>query len=138
MQKPSMVKMDNRVFESATWASQLAIKGQEKSPLEKRCGFDSRGSEKPWDDIRIVIKLNRGRDGAVRSARINCGKSMLERAIQHLCIIEFSCNLATETEKDPASLNVKAREYIPEPTAVVAPKLQIREAAEYERKLPTV
>ena len=49
MQKPSMVKMDNRVFESATWASQLAIKGQKKSPLEKRCGFDSRGSEKSWE-----------------------------------------------------------------------------------------
>ena len=90
-----------------------------------------------WN-ITIVIKLNRGRDGAVRSARINCGKSMLERAIQHLCVIEFSCDSATKTEKDPASLNVKAREYIPEPTAVVAPKLQIREAADYERKLPTV
>ena len=90
-----------------------------------------------WN-IRIVIKLNRGRDGAVRSARINCGKSMLERAMQHLCVIEFSCDSATETEKDPASLNVKAREYIPEPTAVVAAKLRIREAAECERNVPTV
>ena len=36
-----------------------------------------------WN-IGIVMKLNRGRDGAVRSARIKCGKSMLERAIQHL------------------------------------------------------
>ena len=36
-----------------------------------------------WN-IGVVMKLNRGRDGAVRSARIKCGKSMLERAIQHL------------------------------------------------------
>ena len=29
----------------------------------------------------MVMKLNRGGDGAVRSARIKCGESMLERDI---------------------------------------------------------
>ena len=90
-----------------------------------------------WN-IGIVMKLNSGRDGAVRSARIKCGKSMLERAIQHLCLVELSCDLTTETGENSASLNVNAREYITEQTAAVAAKLQIRDAAEYERKLPTV
>ena len=35
-------------------------------------------------------------------------------------------------------IKVNAREYIPERTAAVAAKLQIRDAAEYERELPTV
>ena len=47
-----------------------------------------------WDhgrgNIGIVMKPNRGRDGAVRSARIKCGKSMVERAIQHLYPMESS------------------------------------------------
>ena len=38
--------MDNRLFESAASASQPAIKGQEKSTLERRRGVDSRRSEK--------------------------------------------------------------------------------------------
>ena len=33
-----------------------------------------------WN-IGMVMKLNRGGDGAVRSARIKCGESMLERDI---------------------------------------------------------
>ena len=63
---------------------------------------------------------------------------MLERAIQDLCPTELSCDLVTEREKDPATLKVNAREYIPERMVVVAAKLQIREATEYEKELPTV
>ena len=85
-----------------------------------------------WD-IGIVMKLNRGRDGAVPSARIKYGKSMLERAIQHLYPMELSCDLTTETGQNSTSLNVNAKEYIPEQTAAVAAKLQIRDAAEYEK-----
>ena len=71
------------------------------------------------------MKLNRGRDAAVRSAKIKCGKSMLERAIQHLCPMELSCDLTTATGENSASLNVNTREFMPERTA----KLQIRDAA---------
>ena len=86
----------------------------------------------------IVMKLSGGRDGVVRSATIEWGKSMLKRAIQHLYPRELSCDLVTETENDPATLKVNAREYIPKRTAAVATNLQIREATEYENELPTV
>ena len=78
-----------------------------------------------WN-IEIVMKLNRGRDRAVRLASIKFGKPMLERVIQHLYFMELSCNLTTEIGGNSASLNVNAREYISERTATVAAKLQIR------------
>ena len=77
-----------------------------------------------WN-IGIFMKLTRGRDGVVQSARIKCGKSMLEKAIRHLHPLNLSYNRATETEKDPPSLNVNALEYLPERTAAVVVKLQI-------------
>ena len=95
-----------------------------------------------WDhgrwNIGIVMKPNRGRDGAVRSARIKCGKSMVERAIQHLYPMESSWDLTVEAGENFVSLNVNAQEYILERTVAVAAKLQIRGAAEYERELLTV
>ena len=63
-----------------------------------------------WN-IEIVMKLKRGREGVVWSARIKCGKSM------HLYPIELSCYLITSTKKDPATLYVNVQEYIPEQTA---------------------
>ena len=84
------------------------------------------------------MKPNRGRDGAVRSARIKCGKSMVERAIQHLYPMESSWDLTVEAGENFVSLNVNAQEYILERTVAVAAKLQIRGAAEYERELLTV
>ena len=61
-----------------------------------------------WN-IGIVMKLNRGRDRAVRSARTKCTKSMLERAIQRLYPMGLSCNLTAETGENSASLKVDAR-----------------------------
>ena len=43
--------------------------------------------------IGIVVKLLEGRDGVVRGARLRAGKSYLERAIQHLCPMELSCDV---------------------------------------------
>ena len=82
---------------------------------QKNCGR--------WN-IEIVIKLNRGRDRAVRLVSIKFGKPML--VIQHLYFMELSCNLTTEIGGNSASSNVNAREYISERTAAVAAKLQIR------------
>ena len=48
----------------------------------------------------------------------------------HLYPMDLSCDLTTETGENSASLNVNAREYILERTAVVAVKLQIRDATE--------
>ena len=108
MQKSSMAKMDNRVFESAASASQPAIKAR-KNELSKEDVMliqedqKNRGS---WN-IEIVIKLNRGRDRAVQSTRIKCGKSILERAIQPSSHPrKLSCDLVMETEKYPAILNL--------------------------------
>ena len=78
MQKPSMAKMSKTVFESATWALQPAIKGQ-KNELSKGEVVLIHGDQKNRE--RWNMKLNRGRDGVVQSARIKYGKSMLQRDI---------------------------------------------------------
>ena len=41
-----MAKISKRVFESATWALQPAMKGQKKRTLERRSCVDSWGSKK--------------------------------------------------------------------------------------------
>ena len=79
------------------------------------------------------MKLNRGRDRVVQSARIKYGKSMLERTIQYFHPMELFYDLVWRTEKDAATLNVNTREYVTEQTKAVAAKLQIREATPYSR-----
>ena len=128
MQKPSMAKMSKTVFESATWALQPAIKGQ-KNELSKGEVVLIHGDQKNRE--RWNMKLNRRRDGVVQSARTKYGKSMLQRDIQDLYPMELSFNLVAEKEKDLETLKVNAGEYIPERTAAVAAKLQIRETTEY-------
>ena len=40
----------------------------------------------------IVIEFFKGKDGTVCAAKIRCGKSELERAVQHLYPIELRCD----------------------------------------------
>lgn len=63
---------------------------------------------------------------------------MLGGAIQHLYASELSCDLVMETKKDPATLEVDAREYIHEKTSAVTAKLKISKATEYEKEIPRV
>ena len=52
------------------------------------------GSERnrgKWN-IGIVIKLIKGRDGVVRAIRLRAGRLYLEHAIQHLYLMELSCD----------------------------------------------
>ena len=55
--------------------------------------------------IGIVVKLIKGRDGVVREARLRAGKSYLERAIQHLCPMELSCDVRETPPNQPVQLN---------------------------------
>ena len=59
-----------------------------------------------WN-IGIVVKLIKGRDGVVRVARLRAGKSYLERAIQHLCPMELSCDVRTCSWVNQYSLTLK-------------------------------
>ena len=69
MQKSSMTKSDNRIFESAAWASQSVIKDP-KNQISKTDMVLIQGDQKNrgrWN-IGIVMKLNRGRGVAVAAA----------------------------------------------------------------------
>ena len=69
MQKSSMTKSDNRVFESAAWASQSVIKDP-NNQISKTDMVLIQGDQKNrgrWN-IGIVMKLNRGRGVAVAAA----------------------------------------------------------------------
>ena len=55
--------------------------------------------------IGIVVKLIKGRDGVVRGARLRAGKSYLERAIQHLCPMELSCDVRETPPIQAVQLN---------------------------------
>ena len=40
----------------------------------------------------IVIELFKGKDGTVHATKIRCGKSELERAVQHLYPMDLHCD----------------------------------------------
>ena len=80
-----------------------------------------------WN-IGIVVKLVKGRDGVVRGARLRAGKSYVERAIQHLCPMELSCDVR---DAQPMELNPRAREFTPRRAAIAAAE-KIRAIAEKE------
>ena len=42
--------------------------------------------------VGVVEKLIEGKDGVVRAVKLRCGKSQLERAVQHLYPLELSCD----------------------------------------------
>ena len=79
--------------------------------------------------IGIVVKLIKGRDGVVRGARLRAGKSYLERAIQHLCPMELSCDVRETPPIQAVQLN--PRDFTPRRAAVVAAQ-RIRDIAEKE------
>ena len=79
----------------------------------------------------IVVKLIKGRDGVVQVARLRAGKSHLERAIQHLCPMELSCDVRDMQLSQSVQLNPQARAFTPRRAAVAAVQ-RIREIAEKE------
>lgn len=77
--------------------------------------------------------LIKGRDGVVRAAKLRAGMSHLERAIQHLCPMELSCDVGGMQLSHPVPFNPCAREFSPRQAAVAATQ-RIREIAEMENK----
>ena len=71
----------------------------------------------------------KGRDGGVRGVRLRAGKSYLERAIQHLCPLELSCDVRETPLSHPVQLNPRARDFTPRRAAVVAAQ-RIRDIVE--------
>ncbi|XP_044167464.1 uncharacterized protein LOC122951522 [Acropora millepora] len=78
--------------------------------------------------IGIVLKLIEGRDGVVRGARLRAGK-YLERAIQHLCPMELSCDVREAPPNQLVQLNPRARDFTLRRAAVVAAQ-RVRNIAE--------
>ena len=68
---------------------------------------DEERNRNKWK-IGIVEGLISGRDGIVRAAKLRAGKGTLERAVQHLNLLELSC----ETESAMRSIT---SEYHPWP-----------------------
>ena len=67
----------------------------------------------------------------MRGARLRAGKSYLERAIQHLCPMELSCNVREAPPNQLVQLNPRARDFTRRRSAVVAAQ-RIRKIAENE------
>lgn len=99
----------------------VLIKGDEKN----------RGK---WN-IGIVRKLNKGRDGVIRSAKLQTGKSILERALQHMYPMELSCQ--REEDREP-KFNLSTPESKPKRNAGVAAKIRVSEVTNYENELPVI
>ena len=66
---------------------------------------------------------------AVRGARLRASESYLERAIQHLCPTELSCNVREAPPNQPVQLNPRARDFTLGGAAVLAAQ-RIRDIAE--------
>ena len=101
-------------------------------PLEVRDDVIIRSEEKnrgKWP-LGIVEELFEGRDGVVRAVKLRAGKTLLERAIQHLYPLELKCDKAPERATALSNLNVEAQAFRPRRDAAVAAELLIQEAIE--------
>ena len=73
--------------------------------------------------LGIVENLIVGTDGVVRGAVLRSGKSRIERAVQHLYPLEFSCD---RPRPHLAELNPQARPFRPRRDAAVAARLRVQ------------
>ena len=81
--------------------------------------------------LGVVEDLIKGRDGITRGAKIKTSNGVLERAIQHICPLELSCD-----RLPPATLNPTATEFLPrsQRDAAAATRLRIQNIADEESK----
>jgi hypothetical protein len=80
--------------------------------------------------IGVVETVIVGIDNVVRGAKVRTGKSVVERAVQHLFPLELSCDKTEVTEQAmPAKLNVKAPEFQPRPKRQAAVETKDRMTA---------
>ena len=91
--------------------------------------------------LGIVTELFKGKDRIVHAAKIRCGKSELERTVQHLYPMELHCNwkyndcIATNEINEDDQLQEPKRS---KRTTVAVAKLKIRDNIENEQGVPTV
>ena len=82
--------------------------------------------------LGIVESLNEGRDGAVCGARLQAGRSRIERPIYHLYPLELSCDSdgvrGTTTTLDPGALPFRPRR-----DAAVAAELRVQDLAQEDQ-----
>jgi hypothetical protein len=81
--------------------------------------------------LGIVIELIKGRNGITRAAKLRVGSGNLERALQHLCPLELSCDW-----RQPSQLDATAPTFQPrrKRDAAAAAEVRIRQTAEEEGK----
>ncbi len=81
--------------------------------------------------LGIVTELIKGRDGITRAAKLRVGSGNLERALQHLCPLELSCDW-----RQPSQLDATAPTFQPRRRrdAAAAAEVRIRQTAEEEGK----
>ena len=79
--------------------------------------------------LGIVTELIKGRDGITRAAKLRVGTGNLERALQHLCPLELSCDW-----QQPPQLDANAPTFQPRPKrdAAAAAEVRIQQTAEEE------
>ena len=91
--------------------------------------------------LGIVIELFKRKNGTVRAAKIRCGKSELERAVQHLYPLDLHCDwkyndYIKTNEVNDDSQEQKSRRS--KRTAAAIAKMKIKGKVEGEQGLPAV
>ena len=91
--------------------------------------------------LGIVIELFKRKNGTVRAAKIRCGKSELERAVQHLYPLDLHCDwkyndyIKTNEVNDDTQEQKSRRS---KRTAAAIAKMKIKGKVEGEQGLPAV
>ena len=89
---------------------------------------DTQKNRNRWK-LAIVTDLIKGKDGITRGAKLRSGKDNIERAIQHLCPLELSCDVQQTVPLDPTATEFQPRT---RRDAAAAANLRIQEVVEDE------
>ena len=81
--------------------------------------------------LAVVKAVFPGRDGVVRALRVETGKGLLERPVQHLYPLELSCDQTPRVVSE-ARLNPEAEPYRPRRAAAAVAAQNIKIIAEQE------
>ena len=79
--------------------------------------------------LAIVTDLIKGRDGITRAAKLRVGSGNIERAIQHLCPLELSCDSQQTTPLNPTAPGFQPTEPRSQRDAAVAATVRIQQVA---------
>ncbi|XP_044171590.1 uncharacterized protein LOC122955922 [Acropora millepora] len=95
--------------------------------LRERHTMKHSGEESHVGDILLIN--SKGRDGIVRAAKLRVGASCIERVVQHLFLLELSCDRRRDGTDDPTKLRAEAPVFRPSLDAAVAANQRIRDLA---------